>query len=102
MGCATGRWFLRGYDICTASGALLIFDEVISGFRPLRRSSVAVRPDLTCLGEDIGAGCQSAAAGRQIDEAIFRAGPIYQAGTVGNPLAVTPGLWSLELTPGFI
>jgi glutamate-1-semialdehyde 2,1-aminomutase len=99
--------FLQGLrDICTASGALLIFDEVISGFRAAAggaQSVAKVRPDLTCLGKIIGGGLPVGAYGGRADlmELISPAGPVYQAGTLsGNPLAMTAGLWSLErLTP---
>jgi len=99
--------FLQGLrDICTASGALLIFDEVISGFRAAAggaQSVAKVRPDLTCLGKIIGGGLPVGAYGGRADlmELVSPAGPVYQAGTLsGNPLAMTAGLWSLErLTP---
>ena len=99
--------FLHGLrDICTNSGALLIFDEVISGFRAAAggaQSVAKVRPDLTCLGKIIGGGLPVGAYGGRADlmELISPAGPVYQAGTLsGNPLAMTAGLWSLErLTP---
>ncbi len=99
--------FLRGLrEICTAEHAVLIFDEVISGFR----ASIAgaqglanVRPDLTCLGKIIGGGLPVGAYGGRADlmELVSPAGPVYQAGTLsGNPLAMTAGLWSLDqLTP---
>jgi glutamate-1-semialdehyde 2,1-aminomutase len=99
--------FLPGLrDIATQSGALLIFDEVISGFRaaPGGAQAVAkVRPDLTCLGKIIGGGLPVGAYGGRADlmELVSPAGPVYQAGTLsGNPLAMTAGLWSLDkLTP---
>jgi glutamate-1-semialdehyde 2,1-aminomutase len=89
-------------DICTAQGALLIFDEVISGFRaaPGGAQAVAgVTPDLTCLGKIIGGGLPVGAYGGRADlmELVSPAGPVYQAGTLsGNPLAMTAGLWCLD------
>jgi glutamate-1-semialdehyde 2,1-aminomutase len=99
--------FLRGLrEICDADGALLIFDEVISGFRAAAGGAQAiagVRPDLTCLGKIIGGGLPVGAYGGRADlmELVSPAGPVYQAGTLsGNPLAMTAGLWCLErLTP---
>ncbi|MEP7310435.1 MAG: glutamate-1-semialdehyde 2,1-aminomutase [Acidobacteriota bacterium] len=94
--------FLRGLrDACTANGALLIFDEVISGFRAATGGAQAVygiRPDLTCLGKIIGGGLPVGAYGGRADlmEMVAPAGPVYQAGTLsGNPLAMAAGLWSL-------
>ena len=94
--------FLRALrDVCTAGKALLIFDEVISGFRaaPGGAQQVAgVAPDLTCLGKIIGGGLPVGAYGGRADlmELVSPAGPVYQAGTLsGNPLAMTAGLWSL-------
>ena len=88
------------------AGALLIFDEVISGFRAAAGGAQAiygVRPDLTCLGKIIGGGLPVGAYGGRADlmELVSPAGPVYQAGTLsGNPLAMTAGLWCLEqLTP---
>ena len=89
-------------EICTAEGALLIFDEVISGFRASAGGAQAlagIRPDLTCLGKIIGGGLPVGAYGGRADvmELVSPAGPVYQAGTLsGNPLAMTAGLWSLE------
>jgi glutamate-1-semialdehyde 2,1-aminomutase len=99
--------FLRALrEVCTASGALLIFDEVISGFRAApggAQSIYQVRPDLTCLGKIIGGGLPVGAYGGRADlmDLVSPAGPVYQAGTLsGNPLAMTAGLWCLEnLTP---
>lgn len=91
---------LRG--VCTASGALLIFDEVISGFRASSGGAQAiasVRPDLTCLGKIIGGGLPVGAYGGRADlmELVSPAGPVYQAGTLsGNPLAMTAGIWALD------
>ena len=99
--------FLRGLrEICDAHGALLIFDEVISGFRAAAggaQRSTGVQPDLTCLGKIIGGGLPVGAYGGRADlmELVSPAGPVYQAGTLsGNPLAMTAGLWCLdELSP---
>ncbi|HEY2905219.1 MAG TPA: glutamate-1-semialdehyde 2,1-aminomutase, partial [Vicinamibacterales bacterium] len=99
--------FLRALrEICTAERALLIFDEVISGFRASAggaQALVGVKPDLTCLGKIIGGGLPVGAYGGRADlmDLVSPAGPVYQAGTLsGNPLAMTAGIWSLErLTP---
>jgi glutamate-1-semialdehyde 2,1-aminomutase len=100
--------FLRALrDACTAGNALLIFDEVISGFRAApggAQQLAGVTPDLTCLGKIIGGGLPVGAYGGRADlmELVSPAGPVYQAGTLsGNPLAMTAGLWSLtQLKPG--
>jgi len=91
--------FLRALrDICTAEGAVLIFDEVISGFRAASGGAQAiagVRPDLTCLGKIIGGGLPVGAYGGRADlmNLVSPAGPVYQAGTLsGNPLATAAGL----------
>jgi glutamate-1-semialdehyde 2,1-aminomutase len=87
---------------CTAHGAALIFDEVISGFRAGAGGAQAlfgVVPDLTCLGKIIGGGLPVGAYGGRADlmELVSPAGPVYQAGTLsGNPLAMTAGIWCLE------
>ena len=99
--------FLRGLrEICAVEKSLLIFDEVISGFRAApggAQALVGVRPDLTCLGKIIGGGLPVGAYGGRADlmELVSPAGPVYQAGTLsGNPLAMTAGLWCLDrLTP---
>src|SRR6266849_6756863 len=89
-------------DLTSAAGALLIFDEVISGFRAGpggAQALVDVRPDLTCLGKIIGGGLPVGAYGGRADlmDLVSPAGPVYQAGTLsGNPLAMTAGLWSLS------
>ena len=87
-------------------GILLIFDEVISGFRASAGGAQAifgVTPDLTCLGKIIGGGLPVGAYGGRADimDMVAPAGPVYQAGTLsGNPLAMTAGLWALKrLTP---
>jgi glutamate-1-semialdehyde 2,1-aminomutase len=94
--------FLRGLrDLSAAAGALLIFDEVISGFRASAGGAQAlaeVRPDLTCLGKILGGGLPVGAYGGRADlmDLVSPVGPVYQAGTLsGNPLAMTAGLWSL-------
>jgi len=100
--------FLRGLrNACTTHGAILVFDEVISGFRaaPGGAQAIAgVRPDLTCLGKIIGGGLPVGAYGGRADlmELVSPSGPVYQAGTLsGNPLAMTAGIWCLErLSPG--
>jgi glutamate-1-semialdehyde 2,1-aminomutase len=95
--------FLQGLRrLCDKEGAILIFDEVMTGFRVHRGGAQAlygVRPDLTCLGKIIGGGLPVGAYGgrRDLMSLVAPAGPVYQAGTLsGNPLAVTAGLWSLE------
>ena len=95
--------FLRALrELCTASGSLLIFDEVISGFRASAGGAqevASVRPDLTCLGKIIGGGLPVGAYGGRADlmELVSPAGPVYQAGTLsGNPLAMTAGIWALD------
>jgi glutamate-1-semialdehyde 2,1-aminomutase len=93
--------FLRAQ--ASAAGALLVFDEVISGFRVARggvQEREAVSPDLTILGKVIGGGLPAAAyAGpRELMERIAPAGDVYQAGTLsGNPLATAAGLATLRL-----
>ncbi|MDM8100473.1 MULTISPECIES: glutamate-1-semialdehyde 2,1-aminomutase [Oceanobacillus] len=88
-------------DITEQNGSLLIFDEVMSGFRVDYYSAQGhfdVTPDLTCLGKVIGGGLPVGAYGgkREIIEQIAPTGPIYQAGTLsGNPLAMTAGYESL-------
>ena len=94
--------FLQGLRAaCDEHGALLIFDEVISGFRMAKGGAQAVygvRPDLTCLGKIIGGGLPVGAYGGRADlmDRMSPAGPVYQAGTLsGNPLAMTAGIWAL-------
>jgi glutamate-1-semialdehyde 2,1-aminomutase len=96
--------FLQGLRELTAQdGALLIFDEVITGFRVLYGGAqhlYGVTPDLTILGKIIGGGLPVGAFGgrRNIMEQIAPLGPVYQAGTLsGNPLAVTAGIETLRL-----
>ncbi len=95
--------FLPGLrEITSRHGALLIFDEVMTGFRVHPGGAQAlygVQPDLTTLGKVIGGGLPVGAYGgrRDIMELIAPAGPVYQAGTLsGNPLAMTAGLVTLE------
>ena len=102
-----GNGFLAGLrDLCSRHSALLIFDEVISGFRAGAGGAqgvFGVKPDLTCLGKIIGGGLPVGAYGGRADamEMVAPAGPVYQAGTLsGNPVAMTAGLWALSrLTP---
>ena len=85
-------------DLCDASGALLVFDEVITGFRVARggaQERYGIRPDLTILGKIVGGGLPLAAFGGRADvmDLLAPSGPVYQAGTLsGNPLATAAGL----------
>ena len=96
-------------EVCTQSGTVLIFDEVMTGFRVALggvQGLYNVTPDLTTLGKVIGGGMPVGAFGgkREIMEKISPLGPVYQAGTLsGNPVAMTAGLKTLELIsePGF-
>ena len=96
-------------QVCTESGALLIFDEVMTGFRVAKGGAQAlfnVTPDLTTLGKIVGGGMPAAAFGGRADVMadIAPDGPVYQAGTLsGNPLAMAAGLATLEAleAPGF-
>ncbi|WP_043692094.1 glutamate-1-semialdehyde 2,1-aminomutase [Luteibacter sp. 9133] len=96
-------------DLCTEHGVLLIFDEVMTGFRVALGGAQAhygITPDLTCFGKIIGGGMPVGAYGgrRDLMEQIAPSGPIYQAGTLsGNPVAMAAGLAMLELiqAPGF-
>jgi len=105
MGCVAPReGFLEGLREITAEyGAVLIFDEVMTGFRVARGGAqelYGILPDLTCLGKIIGGGLPVGAFGgrREIMSRVAPVGPIYQAGTLsGNPLAVTAGLTTLRL-----
>ncbi len=96
-------------ELCTRDGALLIFDEVMTGFRVAAggaQSLYAITPDLTTLGKIIGGGMPVGAYGgrRELMQQVAPAGPVYQAGTLsGNPVAMAAGLATLELVrePGF-
>ncbi len=96
-------------ELCDASGALLIFDEVMTGFRVAKGGAQALyglKPDLTTLGKIVGGGLPAAAFGGRADvmSAIAPDGPVYQAGTLsGNPVAMAAGLATLEKIdkPGF-
>ncbi|MFZ1731365.1 MAG: glutamate-1-semialdehyde 2,1-aminomutase [Bacteroidota bacterium] len=90
-------------DLCTREGILLIFDEVMTGFRVApggAQELFGITPDLTALGKIIGGGLPVGAYGgrREIMEMVAPAGPMYQAGTLsGNPLAMTAGLETLRI-----
>lgn len=96
-------------EICSASGALLLFDEVMTGFRVAlggAQSLYGITPDLTMLGKVVGGGMPAAAFGGRADimAALAPDGPVYQAGTLsGNPVAMAAGLATLEKieAPGF-
>jgi glutamate-1-semialdehyde 2,1-aminomutase len=97
------KGFLEGLRSLTKKhGALLIFDEVITGFRLAyggAQQALGVAPDLTCLGKIIGGGLPVGAYGgrRDIMEMVAPLGPVYQAGTLsGNPLAMTAGIATLQ------
>jgi glutamate-1-semialdehyde 2,1-aminomutase len=97
------RYLRRARELTHRHGALLIFDEVITGFRLLYGGGQAVyrvEPDLTCLGKIIGGGLPVGAYGGRADlmRMVAPVGPMYQAGTLsGNPLAVSAGIAMLEL-----
>ena len=105
MGCVPPEpGFLEGLRrICDDTGALLIFDEVITGFRVARGGATVrtgVRPDLVCLGKIIGGGLPVGAYGgaRRLMSYVAPIGPVYQAGTLsGNPLAMAAGIATLDL-----
>ncbi|MBC7324009.1 MAG: glutamate-1-semialdehyde 2,1-aminomutase [Moorella sp. (in: Bacteria)] len=105
MGCVPPQpGFLEGLRSITKHyGTLLIFDEVMTGFRVAyggAQGRFGVRPDLTCLGKIIGGGLPVGAYGgrRDIMTRVAPAGPVYQAGTLsGNPLAVSAGLATLKV-----
>ena len=104
MGCVLPEpGFLEGLrDLCNKQGTILIFDEVMTGFRVAyggAQSLYGVTPDLTCLGKVIGGGLPCAAYGGREDlmRKISPDGPVYQAGTLsGNPLAMAAGVATLE------
>ncbi len=96
--------FLHGIrDLTARYGSLLVFDEVMTGFRVAyggAQQLYDIQPDLTCLGKIIGGGLPVGAYGgkREIMEHVAPAGPVYQAGTLsGNPLAVTAGIATLTV-----
>jgi len=104
MGCVPPEpGFLQGLrELCTRHGALLVFDEVMTGFRVAwggAQRLYRVRPDLTCLGKIVGGGLPAAAYGgrREWMKQVAPEGPVYQAGTLsGNPLAMAAGLETLR------
>ncbi|HEY3212084.1 MAG TPA: glutamate-1-semialdehyde 2,1-aminomutase [Actinomycetota bacterium] len=97
------RFLERLRELCSGSGALLVFDEVITGFRIAfggAQSVYGVTPDLTILGKVMGGGFPCAAFGgrRDVMEQLAPVGPVYQAGTLsGNPVAVAAGIAALDL-----
>ncbi len=103
--------FIQGLrKLCTQYGALLIFDEVMTGFRVAKGGAqqlLGVKPDLTTLGKIIGGGLPVGAYGgrKDIMDKLAPQGPIYQAGTLsGNPMAMAAGLTTLKIineTPNF-
>ena len=103
------EWLVALRTTCDRHGAVLIFDEVMTGFRVHPggvQGMLGITPDLTTLGKVIGGGMPVGAFGgrRDIMEKIAPLGPVYQAGTLsGNPVAVAAGLATLKLTeaPGF-
>jgi glutamate-1-semialdehyde 2,1-aminomutase len=111
MNCIPPRaGYLQGLrELCTRHGALLIFDEVMTGFRVAlggAQELYGITPDLSTFGKVIGGGMPVGAYGgrREIMERVAPSGPIYQAGTLsGNPVAMAAGLAMLEViqTPGF-
>jgi glutamate-1-semialdehyde 2,1-aminomutase len=111
MGCVAPKaGYLEGLrELTEAYGVVLIFDEVMTGFRLARggaQERYGVVPDMTCLGKIIGGGLPVGAYGghAEIMEQVAPHGPVYQAGTLsGNPLAMTAGLVTLRATgePGF-
>src|SRR5579884_4098630 len=104
MGCVPPEpGFLEGLrDVTREHGAVLIFDEVMTGFRVARggaQQRYGITPDMTCLGKIVGGGLPAAAYGgrRDIMSLVSPAGPVYQAGTLsGNPLAMAAGIAQLE------
>lgn len=97
------KGYLEGLsELCTKNGALLIFDEVMTGFRVARGGAqelYGIKPDLTCLGKIIGGGLPVGAYGgrRDIMEMVAPLGSVYQAGTLsGNPLAMAAGYAQLK------
>jgi glutamate-1-semialdehyde 2,1-aminomutase len=105
---APAAGFLQGLrDLCTRHGAVLLFDEVITGFRIAyggAQSFYGVTPDLTALGKVMGGGFPCAAFGGRADlmAHLSPEGPVYQAGTLsGNPVAVAAGIAALDLARRF-
>lgn len=106
---ASAAFAQRCRELCTQYGALLVFDEVMTGFRVGLHGAqgvLGIRPDLTVLGKVIGGGMPLAAFGgpRAIMEQLAPLGPVYQAGTLsGNPVATACGLATLKevARPGF-
>ncbi len=100
---ATGAFLAELRDLCTAHGTVLIFDEVMTGFRVALRGAASlydITPDMVTLGKIIGGGLPAAAYGgrREIMEVVSPVGSVYQAGTLsGNPLAVAAGLETLRI-----
>lgn len=101
--CLPKEGYLQGLrDICTREGIILIFDEVMTGFRLAKGGAqevFGVTPDMTTLGKIIGGGMPVGAYGgkREIMEFVSPAGPVYQAGTLsGNPIAMAAGLTMLK------
>ena len=90
-------------ELTTENGSLLVFDEVMTGFRISyggAQEKFGVTPDLTTLGKVIGGGLPVGAYGgrKEIMSMVAPSGPVYQAGTLsGNPLAMTAGIKTLEL-----
>jgi glutamate-1-semialdehyde 2,1-aminomutase len=105
MGCVPPQpgYLARLRELCDAHGILLVFDEVMTGFRVARggaQERYGVTPDLTCLGKIVGGGLPVGAYGgkREIMQKVAPLGPVYQAGTLsGNPLAVAAGLATLRI-----
>ncbi len=98
-----GEGYLAGLrELCARHGALLIFDEVMTGFRVARGGAqelYGVTPDLTCLGKIVGGGVPCAVFGGRADvmDLLAPLGPVYQAGTLsGNPLAMAAGIATLR------